>query len=71
MEAFQAEVGGFVGVPAASEGGLTAEEVVKEHSPLLETQEEEEVKVGHTGVKGCDGSDKLTVTLIYTHVGNG
>ncbi|XP_063054273.1 uncharacterized protein fam131bb [Engraulis encrasicolus] len=44
MEAFQAEVGGFVGVPAASEGGLTAEDVVKEHSPLLETQEEEEVK---------------------------
>ncbi|XP_062395176.1 uncharacterized protein fam131bb isoform X2 [Sardina pilchardus] len=47
MEAYQSEVGGFVGVATASEGGLnvpTAEEVVKEHSPLLETQEEEEVK---------------------------
>ncbi|KAL2084102.1 hypothetical protein ACEWY4_019620 [Coilia grayii] len=44
VEAYQAEVGGFVGVPTTSEGGLTTEEVVKEHSPLLETQEEEEVK---------------------------
>ncbi|XP_031431693.1 uncharacterized protein fam131bb isoform X2 [Clupea harengus] len=47
MEGYQSEVGGFVGVATASEGGLnalTAEDVVKDHLPLLETQEEEEVK---------------------------
>lgn len=58
VEAYQTEVGGFVGVATASEGGVntaTAEEVVKERSPLLETQEEEEVKVG-CRVKGHQGS---------------
>ena len=58
MEGYQSEVGGFVGVATASEGGLnalTAEDVVKDHLPLLETQEEEEVKVGCV-VKGHDGS---------------
>lgn len=58
MEAYQAEVGGYVGVATASEGGVnaaTTDEVVKERSPLLETQEEEEVKVG-CGVKGHHSS---------------
>lgn len=65
MEAYQAEVGGYVGVATASEGGVNAaatEEVVKEHSPLLETQEEEEVKVG-CGVKGHQSSGGCTLIM--------
>lgn len=46
-ESYQAEVGGYVGMAAAIEGNLTAtsEDMGTEHSPLLEAQEEEEIKV--------------------------
>lgn len=46
-ETYQAEVGGYVGVAAAIEGNLTvpSEDMGTEHSPLLEAQEEEEIKV--------------------------
>ncbi|XP_028831014.1 uncharacterized protein fam131bb isoform X2 [Denticeps clupeoides] len=46
VEDYPAEVGGYVGMPVA-EGGLgipPAEDLGTEHSPLLESQEEEEVK---------------------------
>ncbi|XP_027868273.1 protein FAM131B isoform X4 [Xiphophorus couchianus] len=48
MEAYQSEAGGYMGVAAVVEAGLcvpAAEEVVgTEHSPLLEQQEEEQLK---------------------------
>ncbi|XP_072535677.1 uncharacterized protein fam131bb isoform X5 [Salminus brasiliensis] len=46
IETYQADVGGYIGVAATIEGSLTApsEEVGTEHSPLLEAQEEDEVK---------------------------
>ncbi|KAG7336030.1 hypothetical protein KOW79_000723 [Hemibagrus wyckioides] len=45
-ESYQAEAGGYIGVAAAMEGNLTApsEDMGTEHSPLLEAQEEEELK---------------------------
>lgn len=55
METYQAEAGGYMGVAATVEPSLcvpTGEEIVgTEHSPLLEQQEEEEVKVSWTW--GC------------------
>ena len=55
MEAYQAEAGGYMGVAAVVEPSLcvpSGEEMVgNEHSPLLEQQEEEEVKVRWTYYK--------------------
>ncbi|KAG5270800.1 hypothetical protein AALO_G00172440 [Alosa alosa] len=68
MEAYQSEVGGFVGVATASEGGLnvpTAEDIVKEHSPLLETQEEEEVK--EEEVTSCLEPESVTLSPSPAH----
>lgn len=49
MEAYQTEAGGYMGVSAVVEPSLCVpsgdEMVGTEHSPLLEQQEEEEVKV--------------------------
>lgn len=46
-EAYQADMVGFMGMPVAVDGNLTVpkEEVTTDHSPLLEAQEEEEIKV--------------------------
>lgn len=46
-EAYQADMLGYMGMPVAVDGNLTAptEEVTTDHSPLLEAQEEEEIKV--------------------------
>uniref|UniRef100_A0A672NWX8 Family with sequence similarity 131 member B n=1 Tax=Sinocyclocheilus grahami TaxID=75366 RepID=A0A672NWX8_SINGR len=46
-EAYQADMVGYMGMPVAVDGNLTApsEEVTTDHSPLLEAQEEEEIKV--------------------------
>ncbi|XP_059195496.1 uncharacterized protein fam131bb isoform X2 [Centropristis striata] len=47
MEAYQTDAGGYMGVAAVVEPSLcvpSAEEMGTEHSPLLEQQEEEEVK---------------------------
>ncbi|XP_016356875.1 auxin response factor 19 [Sinocyclocheilus anshuiensis] len=45
-EAYQADMVGYMGMPVAVDGNLTApsEEVTTDHSPLLEAQEEEEIK---------------------------
>ncbi|XP_042596700.1 uncharacterized protein LOC109085248 isoform X2 [Cyprinus carpio] len=45
-EAYQADMLGYMGMPVAVDGNLTAptEEVTTDHSPLLEAQEEEEIK---------------------------
>lgn len=46
-DTYQTEVGGYIGVAAAIEGNLTvpSEDMGTEHSPLLEAQEEDEIKV--------------------------
>uniref|UniRef100_A0A673HJR6 Family with sequence similarity 131 member B n=1 Tax=Sinocyclocheilus rhinocerous TaxID=307959 RepID=A0A673HJR6_9TELE len=46
-EAYQADMVGYMGMPVTVDGNLTAptEEVTTDHSPLLEAQEEEEIKV--------------------------
>ncbi|XP_026084784.1 auxin response factor 19-like isoform X3 [Carassius auratus] len=45
-EAYQADMVGYMGMPVAVDGNLTAptEEMTTDHSPLLEAQEEEEIK---------------------------
>ncbi|XP_026140045.1 uncharacterized protein LOC113116232 isoform X10 [Carassius auratus] len=45
-EAYQADMLGYMGMPVTVDGNLTAptEEVTTDHSPLLEAQEEEEIK---------------------------
>ncbi|XP_058602727.1 protein FAM131B isoform X7 [Onychostoma macrolepis] len=45
-EAYQADMVGYMGMPVAVDGNLTAptEEVTTDHSPLLEAQEEEDIK---------------------------
>ncbi|KTF81027.1 hypothetical protein cypCar_00015667 [Cyprinus carpio] len=45
-EAYQADMVGYMGMPVAVDGNLTAptEEVTTDRSPLLEAQEEEEIK---------------------------
>ncbi|XP_016413962.1 protein FAM131B-like isoform X2 [Sinocyclocheilus rhinocerous] len=45
-EAYQADMVGYMGMPVAVDGNLTAatEEVTTDHSPLLEAQEDEEIK---------------------------
>uniref|UniRef100_A0A672PJ98 Family with sequence similarity 131 member B n=1 Tax=Sinocyclocheilus grahami TaxID=75366 RepID=A0A672PJ98_SINGR len=56
-EAYQADMVGYMGMPVAVDGNLTAptEEVTTDHSPLLEAQEEEEIKVSE---KICAVNDK-------------
>lgn len=46
-ETYPAEVGGYIGLGATIDGNLTApsEDMGTEHSPLLEAQEEDEIKV--------------------------
>lgn len=46
-EAYQADMVGYMGMPLAVDGNLTppTEEVTTDHSPLLEAEEEEEIKV--------------------------
>ncbi|XP_067305221.1 uncharacterized protein fam131bb isoform X3 [Pseudorasbora parva] len=45
-ETYQADMMGYMGMPVAVDGNLTVptEEVTTDHSPLLEAQEEEEIK---------------------------
>ncbi|XP_048010029.1 probable serine/threonine-protein kinase MARK-C isoform X5 [Megalobrama amblycephala] len=45
-ETYQADLVGYMGMPVAVDGNLTVptEEVTTDHSPLLEAQEEEEIK---------------------------
>ncbi|XP_059423429.1 uncharacterized protein fam131bb isoform X2 [Carassius carassius] len=45
-EAYQADMLGYMGMPVTVDGNLTAptEEMMTDHSPLLEAQEEEEIK---------------------------
>ncbi|RXN33377.1 protein FAM131B isoform X3 [Labeo rohita] len=45
-EAYQADMVGYMGMPVTVDGNLTAptEEMTTDHSPLLEAQEEEEIK---------------------------
>ncbi|XP_066539603.1 uncharacterized protein fam131bb [Hoplias malabaricus] len=60
-ETYQAEVGGYIGMAAPIEGSLVApsEEMGSEHSPLLEAQEEEEVK--EEEVTLCMESESVTL----------
>lgn len=52
-ETYQADLVGYMGMPVAVDGNLTVptEEVTTDHSPLLEAQEEEEIKVSGKEVK--------------------
>lgn len=52
MEAYQTDAGAYIGVAAVVEPSLcvpSAEDMGTEHSPLLEKQEEEELKVREEG----------------------
>ncbi|KAM6910228.1 uncharacterized protein fam131bb isoform 2-T2 [Xenentodon cancila] len=64
MEAYQAEAGGYLGVVAAVEPALCVppgdEMVGNEHSPLLEQQEEEQIK--EEDVTLCVEGDSATLT---------